>query len=163
MGVGALFMTANAICNEIPFFPSLSVLSQCVHKATAFCFHPSLSSKNKSVSKVLLTAIIVILLSIPVDQKTGVRENNSEQEKHAKPQSTHQVLFYFILFCLLCRKGIFFFVSPIGWYLKLICVCDRERESAKVKTWPSQLKGPNRQKINQLTEAFELSPWHPFS
>lgn len=59
MGPGALIMTTNAVCNEIPFFPSLPVLSQCVHKATAFWFHLSLSFKNTSVFNVLQTAILV--------------------------------------------------------------------------------------------------------
>lgn len=121
---------SNAICNEIPFFPSLSVLSQCVHTATAFCFHPSLSSKNKSVSKVLLTAIIVtqyysVSLWTRKLIKGSVRTivNRKNMLSLKAPNG-----FIFILFCLLCRKGIFFFVSRIQWYLKLICVCDRERE-----------------------------------
>lgn len=106
---------SNAICNEIPFFPSLSVLSQCVHTATAFCFHPSLSSKNKSVSKVLLTAIIVtqyysVSLWTRKLIKGSVRTivNRKNMLSLKAPNG-----FIFILFCLLCRKGIFFFVSRI--------------------------------------------------
>lgn len=115
---------SNAICNEIPFFPSLSVLSQCVHTATAFCFHPSLSSKNKSVSKVLLTAIIVtqyysVSLWTRKLIKSSVRTIVNRKNMLSLKAPNGFILFYFV-YCV--ERGSFFCVTHSVIFKANLCV-----------------------------------------
>lgn len=153
--VRALIVTTNVMYRASLICIPVSAIRMCAQRHCFFFIY----TLPVRVFKVHLDAITFAQyhLKSPRTSKQLKRVRESEQENNAEPhnlqalsisgnlkhKSYHGACFGLIpvfplLFVYCLEKGLYFFVSPVEWDLKLICVCDRARE-LRLKTWPSQL------------------------